>query len=71
MKIYKVCHSTSIIIAGTARPAATDFVDGVRVFTSKRRAINYATQCMRNYCNYMDYRTRGACLGGQLSLLLR
>lgn len=63
MKIYKVCHSAFFILAGTDCACAPNFVDDVRVFTSKRRAINYATQCMVNYRDIMGYNAQEVDLG--------
>ena len=58
MKIYKVCHSAFFELAGTDCACAPDFVNDVKVFTSKRRAINYATQCMWNYRDILGYDAR-------------
>lgn len=58
MKIYKVCHSAFFELAGTECVCSPDFVNDVKVFTSKRRAIFYATQCMLNYRDILGYNAR-------------
>ena len=58
MKIYKVCHSVCISLENGVRVLTPDFVNDVRVFTSKRRAIIYATTSMWNYRDVMGYKVR-------------
>lgn len=70
MKIYKVCHSAFFNFADTDCACAPNFVDDVRVFTSKRRAINYALKCVWNYRDIMGYNARQVDLGHLLSWVL-
>ena len=56
MKIYKVCHSVCISLSESAKVLAPDFVNDVRVFTSVKKAIDYATKSVFNYENLMGYK---------------
>lgn len=58
MKIYKVCHSVCISLESGVRVVAPACANDVQVFTSKRRAIIYATTSMWNYRDVMGYKVR-------------
>lgn len=51
MKIYKVCHYVCIKHGNGDKVLTPDFGYDVRVFTSKRRAVNDAA---RSVCCYRD-----------------
>ena len=58
MKIYKVCHSVCISLESGVSVVAPACANDVQVFTSKRRAIIYATTSMWNYRDVMGYKVR-------------
>lgn len=58
MKIFKVCYAFGICLSDSVAVCAPDFKNDVRVFTSKQRAVDYATTSMCNLRDVLGYNVR-------------
>ena len=70
MKIYKLCHVAFYEFERNDHACAPDFLNDVKVFTSKRRAIKCALMSVGAWRDIMGYKVTEADFGYMRSWVL-